>query len=801
MKRNALALLVTLIFAVAIATNPAAADGIIIPQPPICDPWPCPPQPFPFAQLEIRYHHVTVEIIDQVATTHVDQVFYNPNDWQIEGTYIFPIPHEAVVTDFALWIDGKPILGTVLRADEARQTYEKIVRSYRDPALLMYIDRGAVQASIFPIPPGGERKIELTYSQVLTAENGLVKYVYPLNTEKFSVEPLENVSVSVEIHSSEASIRSVYSPSHSVSVERENDREVIAGYEENDVRPDTDFTLYYSVGAGQALHLVAYRDPGQGADHPGYFMLLLDPQIETSLDVLPKDIILVLDNSGSMDGEKFLQAQKALGHILNHLNPDDTFNIGAFSTGIQIYSEEMKPASEAAEGIDWVNSLSAQGSTDINRALLEAAAISNPSRPIYLIFLTDGLPTEGVVESQQILDNFAINAPENIRIFSFGVGYDVDTYLLDSLSQGHRGMTTYVQPGDPLDEILSKFYTKISTPVLTDLALDFGDVVVSDVYPDPLPDLFSGSQIVILGRYQRGGRTTIDLSGKQAGEDVEFQYREYIFPRGFSRTLADDAVIARLWATRKIGYLLNKVRLAGPDSETIDQIIELSIRYGIVTPYTSYLITESEPLSMLDRERISKDALQDAQRAVSAPSFGENAVHEAADQGALAAADAPAEMLKEADEIVRYAEARTFLFVDGVWVDTIYSPGQFQTVEIEFLSEDYFDLLVNKPTLASALALGNRVIVVADGMAYEIVTVEASAREDSWPSTTDEEPHYSAPQSTYIDPKVGPPAVSETSTLDEPIAVPRSASGGLCVYGLVPLALIPLIYIRKRSLK
>jgi len=801
MKRNALALLVTMIIAVTIATVPVAADGIIIPQPPICDPWPCPPQPFPVAQLEIRYHHVTVEIIDQVATTHVDQVFYNPNDWQIEGTYIFPIPHEAVVTDFSLWIDGKLIPGTVLRADEARQTYEQIVRSLRDPALLEYIDRGAVQASIFPIPPGGERKIEFTYSQVLTAENGLVKYIYPLNTEKFSVEPLENVSVSVGIHSSDASIRSIYSPSHSVSVYRENDREVIAGYEENDVRPDTDFTLYYSLGAGQALHLVTYRDPGQGEGHPGYFMLLLDPQIETSLGVLPKDIILVLDKSGSMDGEKFLQAQKALGYILNHLNPEDTFNIVAFSTGIQIYSEEMQPASGAAEGIDWVFSLNALGSTDINRALLEAAAIANPSRPIYLIFLTDGLPTEGVVESQQILDNFAINAPENIRLFSFGVGYDVDTYLLDSLSQGHRGMTTYVQPGDALDEILSQFYAKISTPVLTDLALDFGDVVVSDVYPDPLPDLFTGSQIVIFGRYQRGGRTTIELSGKQAGEDVDFQYLEYIFPQAFSRTSADNAVITRLWATRKIGYLLNKIRLAGPDSETINQIIELSIRYGIVTPYTSYLITESEPLSTLDRERISKDALQEAQRAASAPSFGENAVHEAADQSALAAADAPAEMLKEADEIVRYAEARTFLFVDGVWVDTIYSPEQFQTVEIEFLSEDYFDLLVSKPTLASALALGDRVIVVADGVAYEIVMGESSDGEIGWSSTTGEDSHYPAPQSTNSDPQIIPPVVTEALHAAEPIANPRTSSGGSCAYGLVPLAFVPLIYIRKRARK
>jgi Ca-activated chloride channel homolog len=200
-----------------LSASPALADGIIIPDPPICDPEPCPPFPLPVEQLIIRYHHVQVTIRDQVAVTHVDQVFYNPQDWQIEGTYIFPIPVDAVVTNFTLWIDGEPVEGRVLDADEARQTYENIVSSLRDPALLEYVGQGAVQARIFPIPPEGERRVELEYSQVLPADNGLVRYIYPLNTEKFSLEPLEEVSVSLDIQSG-VSLRAVYSPSHDVSV-------------------------------------------------------------------------------------------------------------------------------------------------------------------------------------------------------------------------------------------------------------------------------------------------------------------------------------------------------------------------------------------------------------------------------------------------------------------------------------------------------------------------------------------------------------------------------------------------------
>jgi Ca-activated chloride channel family protein len=189
MKAKSLSLILLALSVLWIFVTPARADGIIIPDPPICEGRPCPPPPCPgnmpcpipppISQLAIRYHHVTVTIQDQVAVTHVDQVFYNPNEWQVEGTYIFPIPLDAAVTSFTLWVDGQPVKAQMLDAAEARQKYEEIVRSLQDPALLEYAGRGAVQARIFPIPPQGERRIELEYTQALTAENGLVRYIYP----------------------------------------------------------------------------------------------------------------------------------------------------------------------------------------------------------------------------------------------------------------------------------------------------------------------------------------------------------------------------------------------------------------------------------------------------------------------------------------------------------------------------------------------------------------------------------------------------------------------------------------------
>jgi Ca-activated chloride channel homolog len=513
-----------------------SADGIIVPEPPVCLPGPCPPRPFPMAQLSIRYHHVNVTIDNQVAITHVDQVFYNPNDWEVEGMYIFPIPAEAAVSSFTLWVDGKPVEGEVLDANQARQTYEEIVRTLRDPALLEYAGRGALQARIYPIPPRGERRIELEYTQVLQAEEGLVRYVYPLSTEKFSMLPLESVKVGVTVKSG-VPVRAVYSPTHPVDIIRRDDFQIAAGYEAQDVTPDTDFALYYSLGEEQAFHLMTYRDPGDEDDPDGFFMLLLAPRPQAATDVLAKDLILVLDRSGSMDGGKFNQAQDALRYILRHLNPEDRFNIIAFSTGTQSYASRLRPAEEANEALSWVDRLSAQGSTDINRALLEAAALADRERPTYLIFLTDGLPTEGVVESPQILENFAATAPENLRLFVFGVGYDVDTFLLDSLAQENQGLSSYVLPGERLDEILSAFYTRISTPVLINLALEFDGAIIYDMYPSPLPDLFSGSQIVVVGRYRSpgsdAGPVTVTLSG-----EVNDQRQTFIYETRSSRLTA-----------------------------------------------------------------------------------------------------------------------------------------------------------------------------------------------------------------------------------------------------------------------
>jgi Ca-activated chloride channel family protein len=709
--------------------EPALADGIIIPEPP---PLPDPP-PLRDTWLTIAYHRVSVSIEDQVAVTRVEQEFINEHDWEAEGTYVFPLPEGASVSEFTMWVEGEPVEGKILDADEARRIYEDIVRRRRDPALLEYVGRNAVQARIFPIPPGGSRKIELTYTQVLPVDNGLVHYVYPLDTEKFSARPLEDVSVRVDIVSDDP-MHSIYSPTHQdrVFIERDGDTRATVGYEEADVLPEQDFELVYTVSQEEVgLNLLTYRE---GAEE-GFFLLLAAPTVEVAEErVIPRDVVLVLDTSGSMEGEKLAQAKEALGYVLGHLNEEDRFNVIAFSTGLSRYARGLEPASEADGAADWVRDLEAVGGTNINRALLEALSLmedGDDGRPAVLIFLTDGLPTEGVQEIDQILANAVAAAPERMRLFPFGVGNDVNTILLDTLAEQNRGTTGYVRPGERIDEEVSALYAKIKTPVLANLEVDFGDVMAEELYPYPLPDLFAGSQLIATGRYRlpdsHSDNGTVVLSGEVRGERLTFVY-EGAFEDG-GQGGGDASFIPRLWATRKIGHLLTQIRLHGEKEEWVDAVVDLSVEYGIVTPYTSFLIEEDDILTDAGRER----AAEQLRSAPTAPASGAPAVEMAEEEQKLRSADSAAPSGGagsegsggEAGRTVRHAGAKTFVLQRGVWIDTAFNPETMTTERIGFGSDAYFDLLAARPSWGDYLALGERVIFVVDedggATAYEIV--------------------------------------------------------------------------------
>jgi Ca-activated chloride channel family protein len=698
-------ILAGLLLATFLFPSTAHGDGLII-----IDPIP----PAGPAYLTVVYHHVQVTIEDQVAITRIDQLFRNDNEATVEGTYVFPLPEGASISRFALYVDGKPVEGRVLSREEARSIYESIVRRNRDPALLEYIGRNAFRASIFPIAPHEEKRIQIEYSQVLPADQGLVEYIYPLSTERFSPQPIEDVAITVELQSREP-LMAIYSPSHEVAVTRGGNHRATIGYEERDVLPDRDFVLYYTVSREDVgVNLLTYRARGED----GFFLLLVAPPGDPAdRPVVAKDVVLVLDISGSMEGEKIEQAKAALSFALNHLNPDDRFAVIAFHSAVSSYAERLLPASERAGALRYVQSLAAGGSTDINGALERALALVDRAsgRPQVILFLTDGLPTVGEQDPARILENVRRQGNPNIRLFVFGVGYDVNSALLDALAQENHGASAYILPGENLEERVSAFYSKIESPVLTSLALDL-DIPVWDTYPRPLPDLFLGSQLVWVGRYREARATALRLRGLVNGEERTYRYEDLTFPEEDTRR----DFIPRLWAMRKIGYLMNDIRLHGETREVIDEIVELSLRYGIITPYTSFLVDETGRVLTDGGLEESKQAFGAVLPAL-APASGAEGVTYSLERQRLSESEAAYAGATVSG--LRLAGDRAFLRVNGVWTDTTYRQGT-PTTKVTFGSETYFALAARDPRWARYLSLGERVIVVLDGVAYEVVPEE-----------------------------------------------------------------------------
>ncbi len=295
--------------------------------------------------LKIAFHRVDVQIDNQIAHTSIDMKFVNEGEGLAEGTFVFPLPLDASVDSLTMYVNDQPIEAKILPADEARSVYDAIVRQYRDPALLEYVGSQAVQANIFPIPPGETRRIEISYSQALTVDNGLIHYLYPFDvTSLMSSRPVEDASISLQVDSSDP-ISTIYSPSHNIVINRASDtaNHFRVGWELSDYVPDQDFSLYYGIASDSVnVNLLTYRD---SADADGFFMLLVQPPlVAPQAAVVPRDLIVVLDQSGSMDGDKWNQARQAAAYVLDHLNDNDRFNVVLFSTGWRVFSNNLEVA-------------------------------------------------------------------------------------------------------------------------------------------------------------------------------------------------------------------------------------------------------------------------------------------------------------------------------------------------------------------------------------------------------------------------------------------------------------------------
>jgi Ca-activated chloride channel family protein len=590
MFRRLLASLLTAAVVWAGFSAAARADGLIV----ISNP---PPTAvvrghFAFAPLEVVYHKVDTHIKDQVAETFVSQEFYNPNGQVLEGDYIFPVPVGAQLNKFTMDIDGKQVEAELLPAEKARSIYTEIVRKMRDPALLEYAGRDMFRVHIFPIPANGRKQITLKYTELLKLDNGLLDYHYTLNTEKFSAKPLENVSLKVTVDSSEP-ITTLYSPTHEVDKTMKGDRSATVGFEAKNIRPDTDFHLFIGRKAAPVgMNVLSYRpDPTK----EGYFVMLAAPTLGQDVKPLPKDVVFVMDSSGSMAGEKIEQAKTALTYCVNTLNSGDRFDIVRFSTEAEPLFKSLKDATaeNRKAAAEFAGNLKAAGGTAIDDALTAALGERDKKegRLFMVVFLTDGQPTVGEQNVDTILKHEqAAAAGTQVRVFTFGVGTDVNTKLLDLLASGTRGYSQYVLPNEKLELSMSNFWGKVQDPILAGLKVDMGNVNVSKVYPKDLPDLFKGDQLVVFGSYDKPGKTALTLTGMVNGQSQKFA-QDVTFAE---KTDTSQEWIAKLWATRRVGYLLDEIRLHGENKELKDEVVALARQWGVVTPYTAMLIIEDE---------------------------------------------------------------------------------------------------------------------------------------------------------------------------------------------------------------
>lgn len=747
MKLRLLASLFCAGFAAFFCVQNAYSQGVILPI--VCDIRPCRrppiPRPVPLPNvLPVKSIKLDTRIEGQVATTHVGQVFRNDTPYTLEGTYFFPIPETASIVEFSIWENGKKLVGEVRTREEARRIYDEIVRRQRDPGLLEYAGKDLFQASIFPIPGNSDKKLELTYSQVLKAEYGTVAYKYPLGTGRNLWRPTHGVEIQrtgmppqkfgtvsgrIEIVGKEA-LRNIYSPTHKIDVANKGERAASVSFETSD--NDSDFQLFYGLSNDDfGMSLLTHREPGKD----GYFLLMLSPRDDVSeRELINKDIVFVLDTSGSMAEEgKMEKARNALLFGIRTLRDGDRFNIINFAGEEHLMEKGLIAANADGRrrGEEFVKKLRPTGGTNINDSLIASLKqFDKNDRPKMLVFMTDGNPTVGVTNPEQIAANLKAAKEKDIdvRIFPFGFGYDVNTTLLDRIGTENSGISDYVQPKEDLEVKVSNFFAKVSSPVLSDIELDLGDVQSEFVYPRKITDLFKGMQIALIGRYKNSSdlrNISILLRGKTGREARSFTFSGLDFPE---RSDAND-FLPRLWASRRVGWLIEEIRRNGETKELRDEVTDLGTRYGIVTPYTSYLATDGS-LANAPRDSDRQRSIARAAPAKVAVAGGADAVQMSVQQNAMKEnfsviedkkKDVKERILIQNSTTNQFVGSKNFFNQANVWVDSEFkNEAKLPETNVKFASDEYFALIARNRELAQYFALGEEVVVVLNGRVYRV---------------------------------------------------------------------------------
>jgi Ca-activated chloride channel family protein len=674
---------------------------------------------------------VRTRIDGRVARVEVEEQFRNVGGGVAEGTYLYPMPGEAVFTDFSLWMGETQVRGEMMSAEQARSIYEEIVRRVRDPALLTLEGHGLIRARVFPIRPGETRRVVLRYTQLLQRAGDALRLRYAVGdrgrapgggaVEQPAAAPTGPFRYIVTVPGADA-YGTPYSPTHRVTSRR------VGGDLEITLEPDAsgDVEIFLPLRRGLVGTSVVTHAPGS---EDGYFMLLISPPNDEEGPAVARDLSLVLDVSGSMSGEKVEQAKAALRQALATLRPTDRFRLVAFSSRVTGFRDDFVPATRenlrAAQ--EFLDGLVADGGTNIAGALDAVLGEASPAARLpIVVFVTDGMPTVGEQSPERIASGAAARIGRT-RVFTVGVGFDVNTYLLDRLATEGHGSAEYIAPGANIETAMSAMLAKIQHPALVNLRIASAPVQLEQTYPATLPDLFYGEELVVFGRYHGTGEGPVVVTGERNGRRERFT-AEAAFPA----SQLENAFVPKLWASRRIGDLTRQIRIEGATPSLVGEVRDLGLRYGILTEYTSYLVQEpvtawSRPGPMPAAPALRGGAgaadLQTGReafaRAQASAVMGGVSSLSAADRAATKQANELAVSGTAASRPVRRVGGRLFVRSDSVWTDASHRDS-LRVVEVAPYSDAYFALVRALPEIAPYLAVGDQVVIAGKRASVKI---------------------------------------------------------------------------------
>lgn len=691
--------------------------------------------------LQCKQLLVQVDINCMMAHTKIEQVFINNTNSRLEGYFYFPVPKGSVISNFSMDVNGVMTQAELLDAGKARDIYEDIVRSMKDPALLEYAGQDLFRVRIFPIEPKSTKEIHISYRENVQSDNKTYMYRFPMNTKKYASAPLKKAEINIDVKCTEE-LKNVFSPTHDVAVTRNKNKEAKIRYTADDIMPDTDFKVYYQTGASVlGASCLSYKNP----QDEGFFYLDIHPGLMKDENVLPKDITFVLDVSGSMNGEKMTQAKNALSYCIKNLNPADRFEIIRFSTEAKpLFGKRMAVNEDSkTTALQFIQSLKAVGGTNMDEALNMALKEKTESnRPSMIMFITDGKPTIGETEENALLKKISYANKGKHRVFTLGIGHDLNARLLDLITEDGKGYRAYIGEGEDIESEVSSFFQKVNSPVASDITIRFeNSTQVSGVFPKQIPDLFRGESITLFGRFMQPGKNNLIIEGTVNGSKKSFTLPVEL------KEGRENEFIAPLWASRHVGYLLEQIRLHGETKELKDEVVLLAREYGIITPYTSYLIIEDERQQVEQRNMtlpiFSSRADVDELREKTKKDYtqmkngeGEGAIQSSVQIQDLNRATTISQSKKSNStmsitgksgnttniaEETKQIGGRAWYNTNGTWVDIKTQNQKYASkIQIKFGSKEYFEFSRKYPEANDYLALGTNIRFIHRNVLVEI---------------------------------------------------------------------------------